>query len=329
MTRRMKRSIANIVIALGLTAGLCYPAFGQQMPSALKTFDFTIMGVGLNASPEYQAVPKGIASRVDTVWTSGGSVLPAEIVKQLPSGLVVKAELTGPAYQTPIQLATYPGQPFDLPTLPLLGKYTLSNIRVYDSTGTVLVRNPNFTVTLGHPATIRSGEEYDLYVTITNTSLAVANLVSVHLDQRALSGTVFVGGENPDKHIETILPGSSETIKYRLLSQRTGAVTATAFASETMKGRFILRVGVGELGIPLSPDSLIIPYTGELAPDLVTAAVGLLGQAWSVATAPTGALPATVLPISESTITARANDLSEAGLRILMGDTAIKAAHAT
>ncbi len=594
------RRFIYIFAALILALSLCGASSAQQS-GPLTSMDFTIMGVGLNASPEYQAVPKGIASRVDTLWTSGGSALPTEIVQQLPSGFVVKAELTGPAYQTPLQLATVPGQPFDLPTLPLLGKYTLSNIRVFDSTGTVLfgaspqavsieaikdplitsvttrplslteirdrgvvfdssnftayeftavlgtqsnqvpisfpvlipdtsklledpekipnpsiglglpsvnnvqipelpenlsltgfkleldqsgekfatgtvslppipgivvipgnigflhqyfsalaivsngapgmsglvvkdlkakiilpsgadqdpgtdetpgddplrmakaasgffpritdvmnagpdgkigttddisrlypaesgqsdftieglkegthkldfeitatleglpigpvplkgratgavlVRNPDFTVTLGHPATVRSGEEYDLFVTITNTSLAVANLVSVHLDPRALSGAVFVEGEDPDKQIETILPGSSETIKYRLLSQRTGAVTATAFASETVKGRFILRVGVGELGIPLSPDSLIIPYTGELAPDLVTAAVGLLGQAWSVATAPTGALPATVLPIGKSVITARANDLSEAGLRILMGDTSIKA----
>ena len=68
--------------------------------------DFTIMGLGLNASPEYQAVPKGIASRVDTAWTSGGTSLPIEVVKQLPSGFVVKAELTGPAYQSPLYLTT-------------------------------------------------------------------------------------------------------------------------------------------------------------------------------------------------------------------------------
>ena len=590
------KKLSYISAVIWLLLGLCGASFAQQA-GPLTSMDFTIMGVGLNASPEYQAVPKGIASRVDTAWTSGGAALPTEIVQQLPSGFVVKAELTGPAYSSPLYLTTLPGQPFDLPTLPLLGKYTLSNIRVYDSTGTVLfgaapqavtiesikdplitsvttrqltvqelqdrgvvfdntnftayeftaaiatesgqvpvkfpvlipdsytiekeneyknpelglalpsfnsvppqpddlglpkniaispfkmeadapgvtlppipgivvipgnigflhqyfsalvmvtngapgqsdlivkdlratiilpagedraagtdadpgddplrmargaegyfprimdvlhagpdgkygtsddisrlypaetgqsdftieglkegthkidfeitatleglpigpvvikgratgavlVRNPDFTVTLGHPATVRSGEEYDLFVTITNTSKSVANLVSVHLDPRALSGAVFVPGEDPDKQIETILPGSSETIKYRLLSQRTGKVTATAFASEDVKGRFILRMGVGELGIPLSPDSLIIPYTGELAPDLVTAAVGLLGQAWSVATAPAGALPADVLPIAKQTITSRANDLSEAGLRILMGDQRIKA----
>jgi hypothetical protein len=102
-------------------------------------------------------------------------------------------------------------------------------------------------------------------------------------------------------------------------------VTATVFESEDVKGRFNLRTGVGENGIPLSPDSLILPYTGDLPPDLVDAAVGLLGQAWSVATAPVGALPADVPPIAKGTVTDRAYDLSEAGLRLLIGDTPAKA----
>ena len=132
----MKR-LFFILISLLLAHGLCGASFAQQS-GPLTFMDFTIMGLGLNASPEYQAVPKGIASRVDTAWTSGGTSLPIEVVQQLPSGFVVKAELTGPAYQSPLYLTTVPGQPFALPTLPLLGKYTLSNIRVYDGTGTVL-----------------------------------------------------------------------------------------------------------------------------------------------------------------------------------------------
>ena len=94
---------------------------------------------------------------------------------------------------------------------------------------------------------------------------------------------------------------------------------------DNLKGRFTLRAGVGDRNIPLSPDSLIIPYTGSLPADLVNAAVGLLGQAWSVATAPAGALPSDVLPIAKQLITARANDLSETGIRILMGDAPAKA----
>ncbi len=193
------------------------------------------------------------------------------------------------------------------------------------ATGAVLVRNPDFSVTMGHPATVRSGEAYDLFVTISNTGKSIANLVSLRLDPRAISGAVFAGDENPDKQINTIMPGSSSTVKYRLISQRTGKVTATAFASEDVDGRFILRTGVGENGIPLSPDSLILPYIGDLPPDLINATVGLLGQAWSVATAPSGALPADVLSISKQVIVDKANNLSETGLRLLLGDTDARA----
>ncbi|MFZ3207807.1 MAG: hypothetical protein WA140_03110, partial [Geobacteraceae bacterium] len=193
------------------------------------------------------------------------------------------------------------------------------------ASGAVLVRNPDFAVTLGHPATVRAGEEYDLFITVSNTGKSVANMVSVGLDPRALSGAVFVADEANSKSIDTILPGSAATVKFRLKSQRTGKVTATAFESPEVRGRFILRAGVGENGIPLSPDSLILPYTGALPSDLVISVVGLLGQAWSVATAPAGALPSSVLPISKSTITTRAYDLSEAGLRVLIGDPLLKA----
>ncbi len=191
--------------------------------------------------------------------------------------------------------------------------------------GAVLVRNPEFALTMSHPQTVRAGEQYDLFVTVTNTGKSIANLVSVHLDPRALSGAAFVDGETPDKELETIPPGSSGTVRYRLVAQLTGAVTASVFESEEIKGRFNLRTGVGEKGIPLSPDSLILPYTDGLSPDLVDAVVGLLGQAWSVATAPAGALPADVAAIAKQTVSDRAFDFSEAGLRILIGDEPLKA----
>ncbi|HEY6871279.1 MAG TPA: carboxypeptidase regulatory-like domain-containing protein, partial [Geobacteraceae bacterium] len=597
----MKRLIIAAVAWLTLsTAAFSYADTSTPAANVLTSFDFNIVGVGLKASPDYQAVPKGIASKVDTVFDAG-SFNVADIISQLPQDYTVRAELSGPAFQTPLPLVTKPGKAFDLPTLAIYGKYTLANIRLVDgagnvlfgampqavaiesipdplitsvttrpltltelqqrgvtfdtsnftayeftagiatqsgqvpltlpvlipntstlvnpqdipspqvggitpppvssvppelendvpqnlavapfmmevqdqdlapniklppipgivvipgnigflhqyfsalalvtngaplqsglvikdvqakivfptgedlvpgtdaapgddplrmakgadgffprimavmnpgpdgkngtaddvgslnpsesgqadftieglkegthqltfeitatleglpigpvtlkgkATGAVLVRNPDFAITLGHPATVRSGEAYDLFVTITNTGKSIANLLSVHLDPRALSGATFAAGETGDKDIETILPGSSAVVKFHLVSQRTGKVTATAFESEDVTGRFILRVGVGENGIPLSPDSLILPYTGSLSDDLVNSAVGLLGQAWSVATAPTGALPADVLPISKQTVSNRAYDLSEAGLRILIGDTTVKA----
>ncbi|MFA7402346.1 MAG: Ig-like domain-containing protein, partial [Pelobacteraceae bacterium] len=596
----MKTIIRAVIAAAFLLTTAVFSMADGTGQTVLTSFDFNIVGVGLKASPEYQAVPKGIASKVNASFEAAGFNL-ADVIAQLPEDYTVRAELSGPAFQTPVPLVTKPGIGFDLPTLALTGRYTLSNIRLVDgngatlfgavpqvvaiesipdplitsvttrqltvqelqdrgvtfdnsnftayeftagiatssglvpltlpviiprndiainpetfpqpdagglappgffntppqpdlpdgfvitgfmmdmggdvegagiggglpsipgvivipgnigflhqyfsalaiitngapkqsdliikdvkvkiilplgedlepgtdaapnddplrmakgengffpremtalnpgpdgksgtlddisslkpsesgqadftieglkegthkldfeitatleglpigpvtlkgkATGAVLVRNPDFAITMGHPATVRSGEAYDLFITVSNTGKSVANLISVHLDQRALSGVVFASGELPDKQIATILPGSAATVKFRLVSQRTGKVTATVFESPDMKGRFILRAGVGENGIPLSPDSLILPYVGDFPSDLVNSAVGLLGQAWSVATAPAGALPADVLPITKQTVTNRAYDLSEAGLRVLIGDTMLKA----
>lgn len=48
------------------------------------------------------------------------------------------------------------------------------------SAGAVLVRNPDFSISLAHPRTIRVGETYELFATVTNTSRTPGNLVSVH-----------------------------------------------------------------------------------------------------------------------------------------------------
>jgi len=597
----MKRLTGLLAVAFVLFTAMFSWADSAPAPTApakvLTTFDFNLVGVGLKAAPSYQAVPKGIASQVNTSLDTG-SFNVADIIAQLPQDYTVRAELSGPAFQTPLPLVTKPGQPFSLPSLAILGKYTLSNIRLVDgsgntlfgaapqavavesisdplitsvttrpltlqeikdrgvtfdssnftayqftagiatssgqvpltlpvviptsavvndppagasaipvidlppapsvppqvqlpqnltvspflmevqekdvaanlslppipgivvipgnigflhqyfsalavvtngaplqsglvikdiqakiilpsgddltpgtddnpgddplrmakgasgffprtmpvmaagpdgkngtaddvsllnpaesgqadftieglkegthklnfeitatlvglpvgpltlkgtASGAVLVRNPDFAITLGHPSTVRSGDQYDLFVTVTNTGKSAANLLTVSLDPRALSGAVFAAGETPDKGIDSIPAGSAATVKYRLVSQRTGAVTATAFESPDVQGRFILRAGVDDLNIPLSPDSLILPYTGSIPADLLNSSMALLGQAWSVATAPAGALPSTVLPISKDVVSARAFSLSEAGLRMVLGDTQGKA----
>jgi hypothetical protein len=190
--------------------------------------------------------------------------------------------------------------------------------------GAVLVRNPNFALTLSHPNVVRRGEAYDLFATITNTSQVDANLVSISLDPLGVSGAQLLS----DSRVEfrTIRAGESATATFHLQSQRTGAVTATAVQSdEGILGRFSLRAGVGELGIPLSPDTLVIPTFGDALPaDLTEAAMGLLGQAYSVATAPEGALPPGVARIPRDTVTRMATGLSEAGLRIRLGEPALR-----
>jgi hypothetical protein len=133
----MKR-LLNILASLLLTLSLCGVSSAQQASTSLATMDFTIVGIGLNASPEYQAVPKGIASQVLTNFFAPGITLSQDVLDQMPKDYKVTGELTGPAYQTPQMLTTTPGKPFMLPTLPVLGKYTLANIKLYDGSGTLL-----------------------------------------------------------------------------------------------------------------------------------------------------------------------------------------------
>jgi len=97
------------------------------------------------------------------------------------------------------------------------------------------------------------------------------------------------------------LPGSSATVRYRLRSQRTGAVTATAFEAEDVKGRFILRTGVGERNIPLSPDSLVLPVTPAACREPHRCGCRTPGPGMErLPRRPSGALPSDVLPIGKA-----------------------------
>jgi len=129
----MKR-LFGLLAALALVFNLSV-ALAAQAP--LTSLGLDIVGVGLQASPEYQAVPKGIATQVVTGIDAQGFDT-AAIISQLPKDYRVKAELSGPAFSTPITLETLPGKPFDIPTLALYGKHTLNNIRLVDGAGTTL-----------------------------------------------------------------------------------------------------------------------------------------------------------------------------------------------
>ena len=61
--------------------------------------------------------------------------------------------------------------------------------------GVVLVRNPNFAMTIAHPEVVRDQEPYTVFVTVTNISQVDANLVSLRLDRHSLSGTLLAEGQ--------------------------------------------------------------------------------------------------------------------------------------
>jgi len=120
--------------------------------------------------------------------------------------------------------------------------------------GAVLVRNPRFSIAFAHPRRIRTGEPYQASVTILNTGLTPANLVSVSLNRNSISGATFEPGQQETIQLGTILPGQTATATYRLRSQRTGAISFSNLTTsdDGTVGRFRFSMGVDERGVPLS-----------------------------------------------------------------------------
>ena len=185
--------------------------------------------------------------------------------------------------------------------------------------GSVLVRNPRFSLAFTHPKTVRFGEPYDAQVTILNTGSSPANLVTITLPPAAVSGAVLESDATVP--LGTILPGETATADFRLRPQRTGAVTFSDLTTgdDSIAGHFQLRMGVDERDVELSPDTLALPDDAALLPQAVLdAAQRVLGQALSAATAPL--LPAGVLKTGRQSVVDHALNLAEAGQRLRYGD---------
>jgi hypothetical protein len=199
------------------------------------------------------------------------------------------------------------------------------------ASGAVLVRNPYFDVSFTVPGIVRTGETFKVFVTLTNLSeSSAANNVTVTLPEGSTSGAKFVGTLPPV--IPTIGPGESKTFDLQYLSQRTGQVVASYLRFDTEGGQqqptgsLHLSVGIGERGVPLSPDTLVLPTAvDELPATVVEAAMRVLGQAWSVANAPGGTLPKGIVRTNRNVVTQKALALAEAGLRISLGQKRLDA----
>lgn len=181
--------------------------------------------------------------------------------------------------------------------------------------GSVLVRNPKFSLAFSHPKTMRSGEPYTAYVTVLNTGSVEANLVSVSLRSASISGGTLKSPELVD--LGHLAPGESATASFLVEAQRTGSVKFSNLTTSenSVEGRFNLTLGIDERGVELSPDTIAMPEDVQhLPPSVVEAANRVLGQALSAATAPL--LPAGVKPVSRATIIQRVLELAEAGQRI-------------
>lgn len=189
--------------------------------------------------------------------------------------------------------------------------------------GSVLVRNPRFSMAFSHPRTVRVGEPYEASVTLLNTGITPANLVQITLNKNSISGARLEDETQQTVELGTLLPGQSATATFRLRSLRTGAVSFSNLTTseDSVVGRLRLSMGVDERGVALSPDSIAMPdQVNSLPPALLFAANRVLGQALSVATA--GQLPPGLLRVGRSIITRRVLDLAEAGQRLSYGDPA-------
>ena len=187
--------------------------------------------------------------------------------------------------------------------------------------GSVLVRNPKFSITFTHPRTVRTGEPYTAGITVLNTGSTPANLVQVSLNKNSISGAVLDAGQAETIQLGTILPGQSATATYRMIAQRTGQIQFSDLTTgdDSVSGRFRFTMGVDAQGVPLSPDTIAMPdYVNYLPADLVAAANRVLGQALSISTA--AQLPPGIVPVNNSIITRRVLDLAEAGQRVHYGD---------
>ncbi|MBI2838545.1 MAG: carboxypeptidase regulatory-like domain-containing protein, partial [Acidobacteria bacterium] len=189
------------------------------------------------------------------------------------------------------------------------------------ATGMVVVRDPELTLTFGHPSVVREGEEYDLYVTLTNTSQVDANLVTLSLPATRQVGARLLSADR--LQFETIKPGESQSGKFHMLALQTGKVAATAFVAEgSLTGSFVLTAGVGELGIPLSPDTLVMPsFTSFVPADVRDAAMMLLGEAYSISVTPPEVLPVGLPFIRRNVVQTRAYELAAAGQRVDYGES--------
>jgi hypothetical protein len=194
---------------------------------------------------------------------------------------------------------------------------------VGSASGGVLVRNPYFNMTFTVPAVVRSGELFNVYATVTNISQAPANNLTVAIDAASLSGALLTSGPIPP--IPTLNAGDSTTLQFQFQSLTTGEVVADYLHFDTNNGTtgtLNFTLGVYANGTPMSPDTIVLPSSVDNLPsDLVNAAMRVLGQAWSVATAPPGTLPAGVIPTTTTIVTQKALALSEAGLRQSLGES--------
>ncbi len=151
--------------------------------------------------------------------------------------------------------------------------------------GAIAVRDPRLTAHIAHPQVVRANVEYSLFITLANVGTSPVNLIELKLPSHAVSGVTLVDGHS--RQIETLNPGESETVEFRVEAQRTGKVVSSSLRmGSSVDPSFEWSVAVGDDG-SLSSDTLVLPNTSEALPkELSKQALALLGIGYSLAQAP-------------------------------------------
>src|ERR1044071_2231329 len=188
----------------------------------------------------------------------------------------------------------------------------------------IVIHDPRFNITFSHPDTVRTGLEYSSYAFITNMS---ADPQTITVTSNVQGCDVNPGGNvcrlnGAPSDLLTIPAGDMRIIEYRLRAGTTGSVFATAGTlsdTDVLSATVKLTMGVSEVGIPLSPATLILPYYAQFVdPDVVSANLQLFGLGYSLATAPLNAVTAKFPRVIKTDVFTRAVDLSRAGQRIFI-----------
>jgi len=187
--------------------------------------------------------------------------------------------------------------------------------------GVVLVRNAYFDVTFTVPTVVRADEEFSVFATVTNIGQGTGHDVNMTLDGSRLSGARLLSAAT--QTIASLPPGDAATLEYRFRSDVTGEVVASYLRFDTsggvdVTGRLNFMLGVGERRVAQSPDTLVLPTAVRALPSAaVRAAMRVLGQAWSAATATS--LPPGVERPSTEAVFRKGLSVAEAGLRVELG----------
>ncbi|MEN8165802.1 MAG: hypothetical protein ABFS37_16855, partial [Acidobacteriota bacterium] len=130
---------------------VCLSLWGPIPCSAqiLTTGELLINGARLEVSPAFQEIDPGRPTAVHSELAGVSAV-------DMPLGLRVEAELSGPGIDLPQHFSTIPGEPFRIPGLNREGTYSLSGIRLTDGDEILFEAEPSAVEILVHRLVIAS-----------------------------------------------------------------------------------------------------------------------------------------------------------------------------